>query len=136
MTEDKFKFNLIKAEYVDLTLEELYDEEEIDYHENKDEVINILDNTEFEVTYNNIVYYVECYRLGEHDSYSVRIYKTDAQELSDETEVCHCYRDSSGGGFYGENIDVCDENYNTLDELNSFIEDKLFNNETGLVKPF
>lgn len=105
----------------------------------KDKKINIIkhekgrrgitENLEFEILFNNELYYVECYLLDSYDTYAIRAYKTGGQELSGDTQVLWGYFDSAGGTFEGF------ERYqDNLEELENIILEHIFTNK--LIKEF
>lgn len=97
---------------------------------------NELLNLEFEVVYNNEIYYIECYAidLNNSDDYAIHVYKTEAQELSDETEVAKGYIDSTGGSYTGDELAFYDYD-NDYSELIDKIEQVIMDNMVEVSLP-
>lgn len=105
----------------------------IKYDVNTEE--QLAENIEIEIISLIGVYYVDCYKMSEDfDTYSIRVYKTDCQELSDETEVSHCYLDSGGGGLKEEEVAIyLDDNTTRLTAVEDYILKLLYDEDKGLV---
>ena len=103
-----------------------------------DEDGNLID-LDFEIVYNGDIYYVECYAvdLDQTDDYVIHVYKTEARQLSDETEVAKGYMDSTGGSTYGDELTFYDYE-NDYSELISEIENIIMDNmeEVSLPEAF
>lgn len=97
---------------------------------------NELLNLEFEVAYDNETYYIECYAidLDNSDDYAIHVYKTEAQELSDETEVAKGYIDSTGGSYTGDELAFYDYD-NDYSELKDKIEQVIMDNMVEVSLP-
>lgn len=69
-----------------------------------------VENLEFELVHDGEIYYVECYApdLANEDYYVIRVYKTEGQQLNNETEVAKGYTDSTGGVFDGDELEFYD----------------------------
>lgn len=69
-----------------------------------------VENLEFELVHDGETYYVECYApdLANEDYYVIRVYKTEGQQLNNETEVAKGYTDSTGGVFAGDELEFYD----------------------------
>lgn len=88
-----------------------------------------VENLEFELVHDGETYYVECYApdLANEDYYVIRVYKTEGQQLNNETEVAKGYTDSTGGVFAGDELDFYDYE-NDYSELTQKIMDVILSN--------
>lgn len=88
-----------------------------------------VENLEFELVYDGTVYYVECYApdLANEDYYVIRVYKTEGQQLNNETEVAKGYTDSTGGVFDGDELEFYDYK-NDYSKLTQKIMDVILSN--------
>ena len=88
-----------------------------------------VENLEFELVHDGETYYVECYApdLANEDYYVIRVYKTEGQQLNNETEVAKGYTDSTGGVFAGDELEFYDYE-NDYSELTQKIMDVILAN--------